>query len=359
MQRHWYIDHLSAAELQPIQDEADRALQLAPNLPEAHIARGVVYYFGHRQYEEALTEFRAAIRLQPNNARALEFSSYVHRRLGRWQDSLADLKTSLDQDPRNFILMSEAGVTYGCLRMWKEAEEFAQRALAINPRDVTSLSEQIAVAISGKGDVAEASRLLATVPPNITLHPDFAHAGGQGIIGYRALIALMQHDTAGALRSLGDDMAIDERRRSSARVVVHLLSNDKAAAHREAEKAWGLVEAKLRERPDDLDALAQASWVYLGLDRSADAIAMAKRAVDLLPPEKDALVGPVTLVNLAQIQCRAGHAAEAIAILRRLLSIPGGAPLSIPALHINPMWDPIRNEPGFQELLKVQQLVGP
>jgi TolB-like protein/Tfp pilus assembly protein PilF len=359
MQRHWYIDHLSVAELQPIQDEAERALQLAPNLPEAHIARGVVYYFGHRQYEEALAEFRAAIRLQPNNARAFEYSSYVHRRLGRWKDSLADLKTSLEQDPRNSILLGEAGITYGYLRMWKEAQDFAQRALAINPHDVTSLGVVMSATISGKGDVVEASRVLATVPPDNALLPDFAHAGGQGIVGYRALIALLQHDTNAALRVFGDDTAIDERRRFCARVVILLLSNDKAGAHREAEKALGLVEAKLRERPDDLDAIAQAGWVYLGLDRSSDAIAMAKRAADLLPPEKDALVGPITLVNLAEIECRAGNAAEAIAILRRLLSIPGGAQLSIPTLRVNPMWDPIRNDPAFQQLLAMKERVGP
>jgi TolB-like protein/Tfp pilus assembly protein PilF len=359
MQRHWYIDHLSAAELQPIQEEAERALALAPNLPEAHIARGVVYYFGHRQYEQALAEFRTAIRLQPNNARAFEYSGYVHRRLGRWQDSFADLQTSLEQDPRNSLLFSEMATSYNYLRMWKEAADFAHRALAMYPHDVASIAVLISVAISGKGDVAEASHLLATVSPDNFLLPDFSHAGGQGIIGYRALVAVLEHDTNRALGIFGDKAAINERRRYAARVVIYILCNDKAGARREAEKALSLVEAKLRERPDDLDAIAQASWIYLGLDRGADAIAMAKRAVDLLPPEKDALVGPITLVNLAQIECRAGHSAEAIEILRRLLSIPGGAQLSIATLRNHPVWDPIRNEAAFQQLLTVQQRIGP
>jgi serine/threonine-protein kinase len=249
--------------------------------------------------------------------------------------------------------------SYGYLRMWKEARDFAQRALAINPHDVTSLAILISAAISGKGDVAEASHLLATVPPDNFLLPDFSHAGGQGIIGYRAVIALMKHDTNDALRVFGDDAAIDQRRRYCARVVIQVLGNDKTGARTDAGKALGLVEAKLRERPEDLDAIAQASWVYLGLDRGADAIAMAKKAVDLLPPEKDALVGPITLVNLAQIECRAGHTVEAIEILRRLLSIPGGAQLSIPSLRIHPMWDPIRNEPAFQQLLTMREHVGP
>jgi tetratricopeptide (TPR) repeat protein len=243
--------------------------------------------------------------------------------------------------------------------MWKEARDFAQRALAINPHDVTSLAILISAAISGNGDVAEASRVLATVPAENFLLPDFSHAGGQGIIGYRAVIALMQHDPNDALRVFGDGAAIDERRRYCARVVIQILGNDKAGARADAEKALGLVEAKLRERPEDLDAIAQASWVYLGFDRSTDAIAMAKRAVDLLPPEKDALVGPIALVNLAQIECRAGHAAEAIEILRRLLTIPGGAQLSIPTLRIHPVWDPIRNEAAFQQLLTMKECIGP
>jgi hypothetical protein len=243
--------------------------------------------------------------------------------------------------------------------MWKEARDFAQRALAIHPHDVTAIAVLISTAVSGNGEVAEASNFLATVPPDNFLLPDFSHAGGQGIIGYRAVLALMQHNPGDALRVFGDGTSIDERRRYCARVVIQLLANDKAGARTDAEKALGLVEAKLRERPEDLDAIAQASWVYLGLDRNSDAIAMAKKAADLLPPEKDALVGPNTLVNLAQIECRAGHAGEAITILGRLLSIPAGAQLSVPTLRLHPVWDPIRNEAAFQQLLTVQQRVGP
>jgi tetratricopeptide (TPR) repeat protein len=359
MQRHWYIDHLSAAEIQPFQEEAELALRLAPNLPEAHVARGVVYYFGYRQYEQALGEFRNAIQLQPNNARAFEFSGYVHRRINRWKDSLADLTTSLEQDPRNSILLGEIATTYNYLRMWKEARDFAHRSLAISPHDTGSLAVAISVAINESGDVAEASRVLAAIAPDNPLLPDFSHAGGNGIIGHRAGIALLQHDTNAALRVFGDDSAIDARRRYSARVVICLVSNDKVGARREAEKALDLVEGRLRERPGDLDAIAQASWIYLGLDRSDDAVAMAKKALDLLPPERDALVGPINLLNLAQIECRAGHAAEAIEILRRLLSIPGGAQLSIATLRIHPVWDPVRNEPAFQKLLTIKERVGP
>ena len=70
MQRHWFVEPLSETELEEVRQSAQNAVKLAPALAEAHVSLGIVYYFGHRQYDDALAEFRRAIELQPNNARA-------------------------------------------------------------------------------------------------------------------------------------------------------------------------------------------------------------------------------------------------------------------------------------------------
>jgi hypothetical protein len=105
--------------------------------------------------------------------------------------------------------------------------------------------------------------------------------------------------------------------------------------------------------------MIQLSWIYLGLDRKSDALKLAQRAVDFLPPEKDALVGTFTLYNVAAIKARTGDATGAIDILRRLLAMPAGHEVSVISLKTNPVWAPIRNDPGFQELLTGKELVGP
>ena len=78
-----------------------------------------------------------------------------------------------------------------------------------------------------------------------------------------------------------------------------------------------------------------------------------------MPLEKDALVGTYLLFNLAAIQAHTGRTTEAIGLLRRLLSIPAGQVATIARLKIDPVWDPIRTDPGFQALLSGPELVGP
>jgi len=83
------------------------------------------------------------------------------------------------------------------------------------------------------------------------------------------------------------------------------------------------------------------------------------KTLDLLPPEKDAVLGSGNLAALAEIQAQTGAATEAVQNLRRLLSIPAGETISIVRLKIDPVWDPIRSDPGFQELLTMKEYVGP
>ena len=71
--------------------------------------------------------------------------------------------------------------------------------------------------------------------------------------------------------------------------------------------------------------MIQLSWIYLGLERNTDALKLAQQAADVLPPERDALVGSYTLYNLAVIKARTGDASGAIDILRRLLAMIASA----------------------------------
>jgi hypothetical protein len=93
------------------------------------------------------------------------------------------------------------------------------------------------------------------------------------------------------------------------------------------------------------------AWVYVCLGRNADTLRVARQAADLLPIEKDALAGPNSLAGLAEIEAPTDHSEEAVKILRQLITAPAGAVVSVARLKIDPVWDPIRNNPDFRKLL--------
>ncbi len=172
---------------------------------------------------------------------------------------------------------------------------------------------------------------------------------------------MVERDFAAALKVWENETAdpAGNRERLCARVAIHVLAGDATGAQAEAENARILVEARLRERPDDNSPLTQLSWIYLALKRNADALKVAREATTLFPPEKDLTQGVAYAAGLAEVEARTGQTGEAVKTLRQLLSIPGGGLVSIARLKIDPVWDPIRNDPGFQQLLAGKELIGP
>ena len=361
IQRHWFIEQLSEAELAQFRSVAEQAVALAPNLAQVHVALGQFYYHGHRQYEQALAEFERALQLQPNASTALELSGYVHRRQGQWERCQDELKRALDQDPRNASIAANFANTYLPLRMWKEAERTARHALEIDPHTADGMRTLLGSILNGRGDINEAQRVLATFPAENKILVNSNFGDVRDMAGDRAYVFVLARDFEAALKvwEAAGNTAVDERRRLSARVAIRVLGGDLLGAQAEAEKARQLLEERLRELPNDISSMTKLSWVYLALKRHSDATKLARQAANLLPPEKDAVVGNILLAGLAEMEARTGTTADAIAILRRLLSVPAGEVVSIARLKIDPVWDPSRNDPGFQQLLAGTEHIGP
>jgi TolB-like protein/cytochrome c-type biogenesis protein CcmH/NrfG len=357
LRQHWLTDPLSESELAEAGQLAKEAVTLAPDLAEAHVAMGVFHYYGFRQYEPALTEFQRAIELQPNNSPALQFIAAVHRRQGKWNSTLEELKRALEQDPRNANIASTIAETHLVLRNWKEAEEMARHSLTIDPHEGLGMHVLLlsSLNLSGKAPLS----LLASFPPNDLPIPNTGTYSM--VLGSRAETFVLARDFDSASRAWESAPAamISDGQRFAAQVVIHVLGGKVTAAQVEAEKGRNPLEARIHERPQDIRSLRALSWVYLALSRETDAINIARQAVELLPPERDAFLGSDNLASLAEMQARTGAAAEAVQNLRRLLFMPAGDTTSIARLKIDPVWDPIRDDPGFQQLLTSKELVGP
>ncbi|HEY2109153.1 MAG TPA: hypothetical protein VGH17_04585 [Candidatus Acidoferrales bacterium] len=367
LSRHWFVSPLAPAELEEVKSFIDRALTLAPNSPEAHLALGLFFYWGHRQYKNALAEFNRTLELQPNNALARQSCSYVYRRRGEWERSLADAERAEELDPRDAGIPGNNGITYAALRRWKDAERAELRALAIDPHNVLAAAVLLTTRLNATGDVGSARRVLDGFSESIKVGPNGGrgfNAGGDvaALIGIRVYLEVIERRFTDALQAFDKEVVNDDRghvQQLAGRAALRLLAGQTEGAKIAGEEARLLLEARFRERPDDTIAMTGLSWVYLALGRNADALRLSRQAADSRSIERDAVAGPSFQSGLAQIEARAGAPQEAIQRLRSLLSIPAGGIASVALLKIDPVWDPIRNRPDFQLLLSGPEQIGP
>jgi TolB-like protein len=361
--RHWDVSPLAPAELEETKSLIDRAMALAPNSSEVHFALGLFFYYGHRQYEMALTEFNRTLELQPNNALARQYRAYVYRRRGEWERSLADFQWTEQLDPRNAFIPDAIGSTYLALRLWKDAQRAELRALAIDPHNALAALDLLTTRLNATGDVDSARRALDGFPEGINFIDSVVDRGDVArIIDARVYLDVIERRFTDAFQALEKKVVnnnLGNLQQLGGLVAVRVLAGQTEAAKSAGEEALPLLEARLKERPDDTFAMTELSWVYLALGRNADALRLSRQAADSISIERDALAGPNFQNGLAQIEARAGAPEEAIKRLRRLLSIPAGTVSSIARLKIDPVWDPIRNRPDFQQLLSGPEQVGP
>jgi TolB-like protein/Tfp pilus assembly protein PilF len=368
LSRHYHVSPLTATELEEMKSIIDHALALAPNSPEAHFALNMFFYYGHRQWDNALTELNRTLELQPNNAAAREGCAAVYRRRGEWERSLRDFERAQELDPRAAETPAELGSAYAALRMWKEAERAELRALSIDPHTWWAAISLLVNRLNATGDADFARRALDGFPEANQWLTAFAGRGSRAfgdvthIIGVPIYLDVIQRRFTDAFEAIDKQVPntdMGRRHQLAGRVILRLLAGERDAAKSAAEEALPPFEARLRERPDAYFAMMELSWVYLALERNADALRLSRQAAELIPIEKDALLGPVLQALLAQIEARAGAPEEAIKRLRHLLSIPAGHVISIARLKVDPVWDPIRDRPDFQQLLLGPEQVGP
>ncbi len=357
---HFSVRPLTPAELDEVKSRIDGALALEPDLPEAHLALGLYRYWGYRDYGPAIAEFHRALELQPSNARARVLLGFVFRRQGEWEKSLAEVTRAQELDPLDVNTVTQQGLSYVSLRRWNEAQRLVTRAIAIDPHFTLAAWLLARICENNKGDIQCARRAVENVPPSFD--PLEVRYNAAAFIGEHSYVDLLERNFAQALQAWDkppDDNAGGRVRQLEARVAIQVIAGRAGAARSEAEELRGLLESKLKEQPEDVWSMTGLSWAYACLGRNVDALEIARRASDVLPVEKDALSGPRVLVGRAEIAAHTGQAQEAIEILRRLASMPAGSVYSVARLKIDPVWDPIRNRPDFQQLLSTPEQVGP
>jgi TolB-like protein/Tfp pilus assembly protein PilF len=333
---------------------AETALTLQPSLGEALLATGNYYHACLKDYDTAVRYFEQARQFLPNSSQIPALLASVARRRGQWDRSESYFNQTERLDPRNVNLLGQHAQLYIELRRFPEALRKFDQVLDIMPGDVATLAAKAAIA-QAEGDLPRASALLASI------HPP---AEDPQALETQLYQAILERRPAQIIPRLKEILGKPDPALGSITGELRFYlgwAQDVAGDHTAAQESWrqarSELEPFLKEQPENFSLIGNLALVSMGLGDKAGAFKLIERAMAVIPIEKDAVWGPIPIEILARVSARMGEPDRAIAALEKVLSIPyDGAlaqnvPLTPALLRLDPMFDPLRNDPRFQKLV--------
>jgi eukaryotic-like serine/threonine-protein kinase len=352
---YWSGGDRTAARLALATKAAERAVALAPELADAHLAMGYVRYWGHRDYRGALEEFRIALRSRPNDVTILHPLGPVARREGRWDDAIRALQQVVELDPKSLLALDDLGGTLSRVGRHREAAVITDSAVSLSPSLVVGWRTGVMVRIAA-GDTAGARKTLRRA--DSTLAREFpAWFFDKPYVGFeRSFAELLDPALQRRLERLSMPTAFSADASSfySVKIALALALNEKDAASRYAESAWSTLVRQVAANPSEPLWQAQLGLAQLQRGKVAEAISAAQRAVQLLPSSRDQVDGPMFEGVLAQVHAGAGNADSALAHLERLAKIPSF--WSSAAMRSAPAFASLRSDARFQRLVAAERV---
>jgi TolB-like protein/tetratricopeptide (TPR) repeat protein len=347
---YWLHLDRSPDRLVKAKEAAERAVELRPDLGETHSALAWYFFWGLLDYPRALSEFSAALKIQPSNSDALFGIGCVLRRQGHWADSAEQLSKALEFDPKDADLLFNFGEGCVLTRRYADADRAWGLAIVLSPQWGEPYGRKAWLQVQWHGDVGKAQAVLNEAGRIAGLTDDYGYLAEVAM-----RVALARRDYQAALRQLESEtrLAIDIQWHYSPtpllRGEIQMLAGQHDFARRSFEAARLELEQKVTQTPDDNRFHSSLGIAHAGLGRRGEAEREAKLGRDLMPASRDAWRTLYRLQDMALVYTMVGQTNEAIAQLDDLLARSGQFTPHV--LRLDPRWDPLRKDPRFQALL--------
>jgi serine/threonine-protein kinase len=339
----------TSAPLAQAEAALEAASRLRPDAGETHVVRAWNLYWGHLDYDGALAELEIARRTLPDDTYVLFLTGLIQRRQGHWEESTRSFERAANLDPRNFAVLQNIEGNYATLGRYAEQKVWLDRILALEPDDAVTRAILAAVDFEARADTWPLHQLIdsvrATNPAEV---PDIDHWWLHCALAERdapaatdALIAARED-----LINLGNDVLCP---RPFIEGVIARMTKDDDKARSAFMAARAEQEKIVQARPNFGPPWCVLGLIDAALGRKEEALREGRRAVELLPAEKDAIRGPAMIKYLAMIAAWSGDKDLACQQLATLARRP--SPLTYGQLKLMPFWDSLRGDPRFEKII--------
>jgi len=325
-----------------------KALQLRPNLPEAHVAMADYHFRCHRDYQKAQDELEIARPHLPNSVSFFTLAGYIERRRGQWPEAERDFAAAVSLDPRNPNAVNLLVDTYVLEHRFPQAKAAYDRAIAAGMQEPIAYIRRAAMDF---GDTGESATLRAA----LAKWPDVDVGGGE--TAWRIMLAMIDRDYNAAYAALAQSPRADFQEvdfsfyfpRAWYEGIIARARGDQAKAAAGFTAARKILESRLQIKPDDPRTLGVLAQIDASLGKKDIAVAEAKRAVELMPMSRDAYDAPLVQQGLAQVYAWTGEKDAAIQVVQQIVAVPSY--LSYGYLRYDPQWQPLRGDARFEKIV--------
>ena len=235
------------------------------------------------------------------------------------------------------------------LRRYAEETTVLKRALAIEPNDVNTKVTLASVQFHSKADILPLHQTIdsirATNPDSL---PNVAYDWMNCALAERDAVTANN-----ALDAFGDTPVTDygvHLNRPLIEGVIARMTNEEGRAHAAFTAARASQEKIVEAQPNYGPALCVLGLIDAGLGRTEEALREGRRAVELLPVEKDAIVGKLMIEYLAMIAAWVGE--NDVACEQLAIAVRAPSTVSYGQLKLLPFWDPLRSDPRFEKIME-------
>ena len=332
-----------------VQEAAERALALAPQLGEAWLARGSYRTRVLNDPLGAVEAYREAEKRLPNSALVYEYMAYAERRLNRWRDAEAHLIKATELDPRSTRLWTRLATDIlAALGRAAEADAALDRALEIAPSDEFALALKVEL-YQEEGQLDKAAKELARIPEDSTDKTVLIHRVDQALLERNFDQAIFWAQKATGSPSFGQPLNTQDIFALTLQGYCERWAGRNDEAHGTFERViQELAPGGVLRAPPLLGARLFLALAYAGIGEKANALEQAWQGV--ADYDNDALMKPLAETYRARVLAQLSDVDAAILALPHLLEMPGG--IRPGNLRFSPYWDPLRKDPRFETLLK-------
>ncbi len=324
---------------------ADRAVALKPTSELSYESRAAYVRSVLKDLTAARADLNTAVHLSPSSSRAINLLSAGEAADGQFDSALTYARQAAVLDPRSPQSADNMCEALLWLRRYQECRAPVARGLAIDPNNLAIIQDR-AMALLGVGDLSGARASLRDTPPTLDRAAIAAYMANYWDIYW----ALDSADRALALTLPPPAFDDDRGTWSIVRAQLYWLIGDTARARQWADTARVQFALQLRGAPKDFQRHAFHALALAYLGQRAPAIQEGKQACELADATGDQRAGiPYCEHILARIYVAVGDHSDAVAELQRMLARPYF--VSRKWLAIDPAWDPLRNDPQFQQLM--------